>query len=134
MSQLEQAFAGLEQSIEAALTNHRNDPVSVTQDGIAISPTAKVIRSAAVLEQALGGISRRLWDDPFEWTLPEAFPTDKQAFEYLSEVRSLRRSTFAAFKHNDDLDRLIPSPIEMRSIRDVLLDALTRSRAILDCL
>ncbi|HLA94383.1 MAG TPA: hypothetical protein VK612_01590, partial [Pyrinomonadaceae bacterium] len=30
-----------------------------------------LLRSAASVEQTFGGITRRLWDDPFEWTLPE---------------------------------------------------------------
>ena len=31
-----------------------------------------VLRGAAVVEQAFGGITANLWDDPFEWTLPVA--------------------------------------------------------------
>lgn len=131
VSEFEQAFACLELSIAAEMTDLRDLPVAFTDDGIATSPKVNAIRSAAVLEQALGGISRRLWDDPFEWTLPEAFPTHQKAFEYLSEIRMLRRSTFAAFKTDEELDQLIPAPIEMRSIRNILLDALERSRAML---
>src|SRR5258708_27933844 len=34
-----------------------------------------VLRSAAVVEQTFGGITNKLWDDPFECTLPEPLPT-----------------------------------------------------------
>lgn len=132
VSEIEQDFVKLELNREAQLTDLRDAFVGMNDSLDLGSDMERAIRSATVVEQALGGISRRLWDDPFEWTLPEAFPTRQKAFEYLSEVRMLRRSTFAAFRNDDELDRLIPAPIEMRSIRDVLLDALTRSRAILD--
>ena len=34
-----------------------------------------ILRSAAAVEQTFGGITVSLWDDPFEWTLPESLPT-----------------------------------------------------------
>ncbi|HEX8354539.1 MAG TPA: hypothetical protein VF611_16660, partial [Pyrinomonadaceae bacterium] len=34
-----------------------------------------LLRSAAAVEQTFGGITVNLWDDPFEWTLPESMPT-----------------------------------------------------------
>ena len=37
-----------------------------------------LLRSAAVVEQTFGGITTNLWDDPFEWTLPETLPTRGQ--------------------------------------------------------
>ena len=36
-----------------------------------------VLRSAGVIEQTFGGITANLWDDPFEWTLPEYLSTPK---------------------------------------------------------
>jgi hypothetical protein len=83
------------------------------------------------LEQAFGGISRRLWDDPFEWTLPEAVSSKESAHTYLEEVIRLRKDALSAIRSDEELDRLIPAPIEMRPIRDILADALRRSKTTL---
>src|SRR3954469_4912424 len=45
-----------------------------------------VIRSAAMIEQAFLGITRRLWDDPFEWTLPENLSNKPAIVGYIDEV------------------------------------------------
>ena len=37
----------------------------------AITFGENILRSAAILEQTFGGLTTNLWDDPFEWTLPE---------------------------------------------------------------
>src|SRR3712207_7579473 len=37
-----------------------------------------VLRSAAAVEQTFGGITVNLWDDPFEWTLPESLPAPSE--------------------------------------------------------
>ena len=50
-----------------------------------------VLRSAAAVEQTFGGIATRLWDDPFEWTLPEKLSTTDLVIEYLEEVAATRR-------------------------------------------
>ena len=34
-----------------------------------------ILRSAGAVEQTFGGITTKLWDDPFEWTLPEKLST-----------------------------------------------------------
>ena len=45
-----------------------------------------LLRSAGAVEQTFGGITTRLWDDPFEWTLPEKLSTPIAVLEYLDEV------------------------------------------------
>ena len=45
-----------------------------------------VLRSAAASEQAFGGLMTRLWDDPFEWTLPESLSDREKVREYINEV------------------------------------------------
>jgi hypothetical protein len=62
-----------------------------------------VLRSAAVVEQTFGGITANLWDDPFEWTLPEHLSTVERFNEYLEEVESMRRRGFASFAADSDL-------------------------------
>lgn len=79
-----------------------------------------ILRSAAAVEQAFGGITRRLWDDPFEWTLPEQYPSPESIVQYLDEVRETRRAGFRYFQDDSDLLKQIPAPLELRSIFDVL--------------
>jgi len=43
-----------------------------------------LLRSAATLEQTFGGLTANLWDDPFEWTLPETLSSVELVNEYLS--------------------------------------------------
>src|SRR5918993_1787594 len=64
-----------------------------------------VLRSAAAVEQTFGGITVNLWDDPFEWTLPEALPTPASVLEYLNEAEATRLRAFALFKSDEDLSR-----------------------------
>src|SRR2546423_1908281 len=54
-----------------------------------------LLRSAAAVEQAFGGITATLWDDPFEWTLPESLSTPTRVAEYLNEVETTRQRGFA---------------------------------------
>src|SRR5258708_16646198 len=36
-----------------------------------------ILRGAAAVERTFGGITANLWDDPFEWALPETLSTAK---------------------------------------------------------
>ena len=71
---------------------------------------AAILRSAAAVEQTFGGITTRLWDDPFEWTLPEALSTNELILNYLNETEETRRKCFAFFASDEDLRREIPAP------------------------
>jgi len=86
-----------------------------------------ILRSAAAVEQAFGGITTRLWDDPFEWTLPEALSTNELILNYLSETEETRRRGFAFFISDEDLKREIPAPEKLKSIFQILLETLARS-------
>jgi hypothetical protein len=86
-----------------------------------------LVRSAASVEQVFGGLTRRLWDDPFEWTLPEYLNGRVALLEYLSEVRSTRVDGLAFLKNESDLYRLIPAPDELVPIVTVLLTTLARA-------
>src|SRR5918911_1612536 len=70
-----------------------------------------VLRSAAAVEQTFGGITTNLWDDPFEWTLPETLSTPERVAEYLNEVEATRRRGFALFLSDDDLLKEIAAPL-----------------------
>lgn len=62
-----------------------------------LSVGESVLRSAAAIEQTFGGITSNLWDDPFEWTLPEYLSTPDKVKDHLAEVESLRRRAFNSF-------------------------------------
>ena len=57
-----------------------------------------ILRSAGAIEQTFGGITVRLWDDPFEWTLPEELKTGAKIIAYLEETEATRKRGFALFQ------------------------------------
>jgi len=69
-----------------------------------------VLRSAAAVEQTFGGITTRLWDDPFEWTLPEKLSTPSLVVDYLNEVETTRKNAFGFFGSDIDLTKEIQPP------------------------
>ncbi len=88
----------------------------------------QILRCGAVIEQSLGGLTANLWDDPFEWTLPETLNTPGKVLEYLEEVEELRNQAFLAFQHDGDLSREIMTPAGRAQILSFLLDTLKRAR------
>ncbi|MBK7803719.1 MAG: hypothetical protein IPJ55_13835 [Chloracidobacterium sp.] len=86
-----------------------------------------IIRSAGMVEMTFGGITRRLWDDPFEWTLPEALSSTQKIVEYLGEVEVLRISGFQFFTDDSDLSRSIPAPSELKTLGSILLETVARA-------
>ena len=86
-----------------------------------------ILRSAAVVEQTFGGITTNLWDDPFEWTLPETLPTPEKVAGYLDEVEATRQHGFQHFKSDADLLKEIMSPSGATQLLPLLLDTLTRA-------
>jgi len=88
----------------------------------------QLLRSAACVEQTFGGITANLWDDPFEWTLPEALSTTAHVAEYLGEVEATRRRGLALIETDDDLLKEIIMPTgEMRSLGALLIETLMRA-------
>src|SRR5213595_2348416 len=82
-----------------------------SSDGVVFPPVGEMIlRSAAVVEQTFGGLTANLWDDPFEWTLPETLATRASIVGYLSEVETTRERAFSSFRKDADLSRLIALP------------------------
>lgn len=86
-----------------------------------------LIRSAAAVERVFGGITTRLWDDPFEWTLPEELSSTEAIHDYLNEVKLIREKGFATLDNDETLLRSIPAPAELKTIIDVLLESLCRA-------
>jgi hypothetical protein len=86
---------------------------------------ANILRSAGKVEQTFNGIATRLWDDPFEWTLPEQLSTNELISEYLNEVENTRLKGFTLFQSDEDLLREFPAPVKMLTIFELLLETLT---------
>ena len=90
-------------------------------------PSENLVRSAAAIEQMCGGLTANLWDDPFEWTLPETLSNPDLVIEYLDEVDLARQRTFSSM---DDaaLTKLISVPSgESRVLISLLLETLVRA-------
>jgi len=88
---------------------------------------AYILRSAGTIEQTFNGITAKLWDDPFEWTLPESLSTGSLILEYLAEVEATRRRGFAFFQSDADLSRELPAPEKLKTIFEILLEANARA-------
>ena len=102
-------------------------------DGLSMHPFSVgefVVRSAAAVEQMVGGITTRLWDDPFEWTLPERLSRSEDVLNYLDEVESTRQRGFAFFKSDDELKRTLPAPVEIKSLQEILLETLASAERL----
>ena len=83
-----------------------------------------ILRSAATVEKTFGGITTRLWDDPFEWTLPEKLSNKPAIIQYLDEVEETRRKGFEYFTSDADLTRQMPAPEKLRTLHDILIDTV----------
>lgn len=90
-----------------------------------VSIGENVLRSAAALEQTFGGLTANLWDDPFEWTLPETLSTPELVTEYLSEVDAARAGAFKSITSDRDLTKYISGPSgEPQHLFALLLETL----------
>jgi hypothetical protein len=86
-----------------------------------------ILRSAGAVEQMIGGVTRRLWDDPFEWTLRERMRSVDAVIEYLEEVEATRKSGFLFFRTDEDLNKTLPAPVQMQTLFEVLEKTLIRA-------
>lgn len=87
-----------------------------------------LLRSAGLVEQTFGGITTNLWDDPFEWTLPETISTPQHVENYLMEVESTRQRGFQSIAGDGDLWKEIALPSgETETLCALLLATLVRA-------
>ena len=90
-------------------------------------PPENLLRSAAAIEQMCGGLTANLWDDPFEWTLPETLSNADRIIEYLSEVDLARQRAFNSID-DDALTKYISVPSgESRLLISLLLETLVKA-------
>ncbi len=102
-------------------------PREVPNSMAAFSCGEYVLRSAAMVEKTFGGITTRLWDDPFEWTLPEKLADKARIIQYLGEVETTRKKGLEFFVSDEDLTRQMPAPEKLRSIFEILLETLAQA-------
>ena len=80
------------------------------------------------MEQTFGGLTANLWDDPFEWTLPETLSTPQSIVEHLSEVDSMRRRFFASIEGDGALSKFVAVPSgEPKPLVELLIETLARA-------
>ena len=93
-----------------------------------LSVGVQLLRSAAAVERTFGGITANLWDDPFEWTLPEHLSTKERVAEYFEEVEATRRRAFVRFQSDSDLFKEVLVPAgDTRALCVLLIETLTKS-------
>jgi hypothetical protein len=107
-------------------------PAQLTSSNSHLNPIASVgenvLRCAAAIEQTFGGITANLWDDPFEWTLPEYLSTPGKVNEHLADVEATRQRAFSSFSDDACLLKRVAVPSgETRLLIDLLLETLLRA-------
>lgn len=86
-----------------------------------------ILRSSGKVEQTFGGITSRLWDDPFEWALPEELSSNKKILDYLNVVEETRINGFNFFKLDEDLKKEIPAPEKIKTLFELLIETLAKA-------
>jgi hypothetical protein len=122
---LEQQFAELIKSLKDLV---RSVPTEILyQHPPAVSVGENILRSAAVVEQTCGGLTSNLWDDPFEWTLPETLSNPDLVVEYLSEVDAARQRAFDSIQDDGALTKYISDPSGERLLISLLLETIVKA-------
>lgn len=98
---------------------------------LGLSACELIVRGAAKVEQSCGGITTRLWDDPFEWTLEESFPDKNSVVIYLDEVAAVRKRAFDFIFTDADLAREVPAPEKLTTLFTVLVRSLISASKLL---
>ena len=132
LSSFDRQFSLIDKRSRELLSRINDDQLFTRSPGVgdSLAPASCgefILRSAAMVEKTFGGITTRLWDDPFEWTLPEEIATKGAALKYLDEVEKTRRKGLAFFKSDDELHRKIPAPEKLLSLHDILLETIANA-------
>lgn len=124
---LEQQFTDLHRRSGELVSKLSRESLYAKPAGLVDSCAEQILRSAAVVEQSFGGLTANLWDDPFEWTLPETLNTTAKVLEYLDEVEATRRQAFQAFESDENLSKQVMTPSGATQLLPFLLDTLRRA-------
>ena len=125
---LDDQFANLHTQSRELLSRLSSEILYAKPNGSVDSVGEQLLRSAAAVEQSFGGLTANLWDDPFEWTLPETLKDPAKVQEYVGEVEVTRRHAFNSFESDDDLSKEIMTPAGSTQLLPFLLDTLRRAR------
>ncbi len=120
-------FARLERAWRELIQATSDKVLYQKDDQRDLSVGEQVLQSARIVEQTFGGITASLWDDPFEWTLPETLSTAPKLLAYLGEVEDARRRGFELFQSDEDLLKTIMTPAGPTQVMSLLLDTLVRA-------
>ncbi len=91
----------------------------------------KLVRAATPVEQCFSGLTSRLWDDPFEWTLPEYISSGDRFDEYLREVRKATEKGFRVILTDEELTKSLPAPEKIATVFKVMHRAIVLSNTSL---
>ena len=116
-----------ERQIVQHLEQEFSELIKSLKDLVRSVPPENLIRSAAVVEQTCGGLTSNLWDDPFEWTLPETLSNPDRIVEYLSEVDVARQRAFSSIQDDSALTKYISDPSGERFLISLLLETLVKA-------
>ena len=126
VAQLEREFATLIENLKQLVNSVTSDLLYRRPPSVTIGEN--LLRSAAALEQTFGGLTANLWDDPFEWTLPETLSTPELINEYLAEVEDARRRVFRVIVSDRDLTKYVSGPsAEPQQLFVLLLETLVKA-------
>jgi len=125
---LDREFKQLEAEWRAAIAQLDESNLYLEDEQQLCPGAEQILRSARIVEQVSGGITASLWDDPFEWTLPETLRTKHRLITYVDEVRDTRTRAFQFFKDDADLFKTIMAPSGPSQLMPLLLDAIVRAR------
>jgi hypothetical protein len=127
VDQLNEQFANLISSLKHLVQSVPPD-LLYRRNSHAVSIAENILRSAAVIEQTCGGLTANLWDDPFEWTLPETLSNADLIVAYLTEVDAARQRAFNAIADDSALSKYISVPSGgSRMLFNLLLETLARA-------
>jgi hypothetical protein len=103
-------------------------PSSSSEPSSMVSLGEGILRCAAAVERTFGGITSNLWDDPFEWTLPEYLSTPEKVTAHLAEVEETRKRAFSSFADDDCLLKQISLPTgQTQPLVGLLLETLVHA-------
>ena len=126
VNHLDREFASLIDSLKELVRSVQPDLLYHNPPAVSIGEN--ILRSAAAVEQTCGGLTANLWDDPFEWTLPETLSNADLIVEYLLEVDTARQRAFSSIADDDALNKYISVPSgERRLLISLLLETLARA-------
>ncbi|HYJ87096.1 MAG TPA: hypothetical protein VEW46_13635 [Pyrinomonadaceae bacterium] len=111
-----------------AIVEKMTDETLYSSNPGATSVGDSILRCAAEIEQTFGGVTANLWDDPFEWTLPEQLSTRSKVLEHLGEVEALRQRAFTSFSDDACLSKHVATPSTgTQPLIELLLKTLLRA-------